>query len=368
MSEVNYQFESSPNHGEYQDDEITLKELIEKILEFWRELWSKKWWVILLAIPFAIFMAYKAKIVPTTFTAPLTYTLNDGSGGGGALSGILGSFGLGKGGKVNLEKIVELSKSRNIIHRVMFTSVPLDTFQGKKDYIANHLIALYEWDKKWTNKYKDWTGFRFTTDSIDLFTKEELSGLKRVYGEIVGSKSTKNPIFSNGFNEDTGILTISSTTVDEQLSIDISNQVYAELKKYYLESSTKGNKTSFEFVQAKTDSVFALMKAKEFQLSAFNDSHRNLTEPGLLTQRKLLETEILKLKTMYAEATKNREIADFSLAAGTPDITIIDEPLPPLDANAESWILALLKGGLLGALIAVAIIIMRKIIKDAMAT
>ena len=70
MSEVKYQFEPSPNPREYQDDEITIiKELIEKILEFWMELWSKMVGHIIM-IPFAIFMAYKAKIVPTTFTAP----------------------------------------------------------------------------------------------------------------------------------------------------------------------------------------------------------------------------------------------------------------------------------------------------------
>lgn len=119
--------------------------------------------------------------------------------------------------------------------------------------------------------------------------------------------------FSNGFNEDTGILTITATTVDEELSIIFANLVYSELKQYYTESSTKGNQNTFEFVEAKTDSIFALLRSKEFQLSRFNDSYRNLTDPNLLTQRRLLEIEILKLKTMYAEATKNREIADFSL-------------------------------------------------------
>jgi uncharacterized protein involved in exopolysaccharide biosynthesis len=90
-----------------------------------------------------------------------------------------------------------------------------------------------------------------------------------------------------------------------------------------------------------------------------------LTDPNLLTQRKLIETEILKLKTMYAEVTKNRELADFSLTAGTPDIVIIDEPLPPLDPNAMSLIIELIKGGLLGGLLAAGFFIARKIVKDA---
>ena len=70
---------------------------------------------------------------------------------------------------------------------------------------------------------------------------------------------------------------------------------------------------------------------------------------------------------MYAEATKNREIADFSLASGTPDINIIDEPLPPLEPNAMSLLIELIKGGLLGGLLASGFFIARKIVVDAMA-
>lgn len=359
--------ENNTNSMTYQDDEITLKELIEKLLEFWRELWAKKWWIIALTIPVMAYFGYKAKKAEVTYTAQLTYLLNDGSGGGGALGGILGSFGLGKGGKVNLDRIVELSRSRNIIQKVLFTEVPLDTFQGKKDLIANHLITLYHLDKEWTNKKKDWTGFKFKSSDISTFKGDDLAALKMLYGKVVGGKNVKNPIFSNGFNEDTGILTITSTTVDEELSIIFANLVYTELKQYYTESSTKGNQNTFEFVEAKTDSIFALLRSKEFQLSRFNDSYRNLTDPNLLTQKRLLETEILKLKTMYAEATKNRELADFSLASGTPDISIIDEPLPPLEPNAMSLLIELIKGGLLGCLLAAGFFIARKIVVDAMA-
>ena len=50
----------------------------------------------------------------------------------------------------------------------MFTSVPLDTFQGKR-IIAKPFIALYEWDKKWTNKYK---GGRFTMTALTFLPKK----------------------------------------------------------------------------------------------------------------------------------------------------------------------------------------------------
>ncbi|MFZ1526496.1 MAG: hypothetical protein WAT22_16860, partial [Saprospiraceae bacterium] len=52
----------------YQDDEITLKELIEKLMEFWQELWAKKWWIIALTIPVMTYFGYKAKKAEVTYT------------------------------------------------------------------------------------------------------------------------------------------------------------------------------------------------------------------------------------------------------------------------------------------------------------
>lgn len=349
-----------------QDDEITLKELIEKILEFWNELWRKKVWIILLTLPFIAYFGYKAKSMDTTYTAQLTYTLNDGGGGAGALAGLLGTFGLGKGGKINLDKIVALSKSRNIIHKVLFTEIPLDTMGGQVDFVANHLIAIYKLNEKWTTKEKDWTAFKFSKNDINQFSNDELYALKKLYGQVVGGKNVKNALFGNDFSEDTGILTLSATTVDEELSIAFANLAFNYLKAYYIDNTTSGSQSTFTFVENKTDSIFSLLTRKEFQLSQFNDSHRNLTDPQLLTQRKLIETEIFKLKTMYGEATKNKELADFSLATGTPDISIIDEPLPPLEPTGPSFIIELIKGSLLGGLIAAGFFLGRKIVLDAL--
>lgn len=348
-------------------EEISLKEMIEKILEFWLELWNKKWWIIISAIPCMIYFGYTARQTVITYNAKLTYTLNEGNSGGGALSGILGSFGLGKGGKVNLDKIVELSKSRNIIQKVLFSTIALDTLQGKKDFIANHLISLYQLDKEWTNKHQDWTGFRFKSDQIDGFTKEEFAALKMLHKLFVGGTGIKSPIFSNGFNEDTGILTISANTVDEEFSIVISNKIYEELKKYYEFNTVKSGRKTFEFVESKKDSILSELKSKKLQLASFNDRYRKLVDPSMLVEKSMIETEIQKLTLAYGEASKNYEIANYSLESSTPDITIIDEPLPPLEPVGSSLFWALIKGGLLGGLVAASIIIGRKLILDALA-
>lgn len=352
----------------YQDEEITLRELLQKVNEYISELWHKKWWIIILTLPFMAYFGYKALNTDTTFTANLTYTLDDSSGGNGALAGLLGTFGLGKGGKVNLDKIVALSKSRNIIHQVLFAEISLDTMGAKIDWVANHIIGLYKLDEHWSTKIKSWKGFRFTNNDISQFSPEELYALKKLYVMIVGDKNVKYPLFENSFSENTGILTMSATTVDEELSIEMVRLTYDYLKKYHIGNSTSGSLSTYSFVENKTDSIFSLLTKKEYDLSQFNDTHRNLTDPTLLTEKRLMETEIFKLKTAYAEATKNRELADFSLSTGVPDISIIDEPLPPLDPQSPSLLIELIKGCLLGGLLASGFFTGRKIIFDAMSS
>lgn len=332
--------------------------------DFWIELWNNKWWIILFCLPFGTYFGYKASKEKITYDAALTYTLSDASGGG--LGGILGSFGLGQAGKLNLDRIVELSKSRNIIQKVLFKKIELDTFKGKPDFIANHLISLEEFDKVWAKTKPKYEKFRFSSADISTFSQDEMSVLKMLYQEVVGNRSIDNPIFTNGFNEGTGILTMHAKTVDEQLSIGISNCVFDEVKRYYISIKTASPDKNVKFVAEKTDSIANLLKSKQYQLARFNDTHRNLVDPDILVQKKMIETDIQKLTIMYGEATKNYEIADFSLLASSPEINLIDEPLPPLDPDEVSLIISIIKGLLIGGLLATVFFIGRKIFRDAM--
>lgn len=356
---------SAQSSGHQPNDELTLKEVIEMLLEYWRELWRKKWWIMLIALLIACFFGNKANKAVPVFNAKLTYLMNDNSSSS-PLSGLLGSFGIGGEDKANLNRVIELSKSMNIIQKVMFSKIAIDSIGSKEDYIANHLIALNHYDELWSNETTDYRGFRFTSDNTDNFDRKELNVMKMLYGQIVGSPSIKDPIFTNTFEKSTGIMTVSAKTIDETLSIEMSKLIFEELRAFYLSNVTKGGQNTLVFTKEKTDSIYNKMQSKEYQLSRFNDSHRNVTDPDLLTKRRLIETELLKLKSMYAELTKNQELADFKLNAGMPEIMIIDAPIPPLALEAPSLIFELIKGTILGGFLAFTFFVGRKIVLDAL--
>lgn len=347
-------------------DAYTLRDLLLLLLSYLKELWHKKWYTALLIFLCVGFMAYKANKAVIMYDANLTYVLNQPNTSLSAISGLLGSFGLNRSPNVNLDKVVELSKSRTLVHGVLFTKISIDTFDNRVDFIANHLFYLYPCKEEWENDRFSFEGFSFTHDSIEQFDARELYALKKLYEKVTGANETKDPVFTNDYNEDTGILTMTSSTPSESLSIQLCSLMFDALKRYYILTTTKGSQTALNFVQQKADSINAILKATEFQLTAFNDRNRNVIDPRIIAQRKIIEGELFKLKAMYGEVTKNQELADFSLTAGTPEIMIIDPPIAPLEAKVLTMMKAIIMGVLAGMITGIFFFTLRKLFLDAL--
>ncbi len=122
------------------EDEISIKELILKTQEYIKVIWSKKIGLIAVSLLFGAGFVLKAYLKPTTYTAELTFMVNQDEGG--SMSGIgamLGQFGLGGsgGGASNFEKITEIARSGKICERTLMDSA---TVGGARDLLANHII------------------------------------------------------------------------------------------------------------------------------------------------------------------------------------------------------------------------------------
>jgi hypothetical protein len=347
-------------------DSYTLRDLLLLVMSYLKELWNKKLWIILLVIVCVGYMLNKVNKDVVMYDANLTYVLNQPSANLGAISGLLGSFGLNRSSNVNLDKVVELSKSRSLIHNVLFTKISIDTFDNRNDFIANHLLYLIPELREQALKIYASEKISFLHDSISQFDKNELTMLKILYEKVIGANNGKNPVFMNGYNENTGILTITASTPSESLSIQMCNLTFDGLKDYYILTTTKGNQRALDFVQLKADSIYAKLKETEFKLTSFNDRNRNVTDPNIVAQRKLIDNELVKLKGMYGEVTKNQELADFSLTAGTPEIMIIDAPIPPLEAKVLTLTKAIIMGVLAGMIAGFFFFTLRKLILDAL--
>ncbi len=357
-----------------QEDEITLKELILKVKEFWKELWKYWWLIAIIALPFVIYMGYKAYKSEIIYPANLTFMVNKDEGGAlSSFSGILGSFGLGAGtasGDFNLDKMLQLLKSRKITEEVIFTKATID---GTTDYLANHLINHFDTLKLWSkepsilNRKEDkLKGFKFTNVSVQDFTILENAATKRIHGKLIGTEKTKG-LLSSSYDENSGILSINVNSQHEDLSILLTQNYFEKLSKFYTDKTIEKQKVTYDLVKSKSDSIYNLLSSSEYQLAVLNESSRGVfgEKEQLKTQR--LNREIQKLTLMYGETAKNVEIADFSLKSKTPFVQIIDTPISPIKPEKKSTLLSLIIGGVLGVFVGTFFIIARKIYRDTMA-
>ena len=349
-----------------EEDEITLKELIEKIQEyFWYVL---KYWkiVAVFVVLFVAYFLFKAFTTPTTYKAELTFMVNEDEGGGlGGVAGILGSFGIkgGGGGKYNLDKIIEMAQSMKIMQAVLLHKCEVD---GDFDMIANHLIIEYNLHKAWEDSENEALhGFLFVHDTLPQLNETEKSVLKGLYKRIMIYQKEKGQFISS-VSEDSGIMKFGIETTSQDLSIAFTETLYEKLSAYYIRKTVSKEQQTYDLVKFKADSLSNLLNQKEIALASFKDQNRSLWTERNQLRESVLRREVTMLSLMLGEAIKNLEFADFSLKSKTPFIQTIDRPFAPLDPIQPSKLMAIIKGGLLGGFLAVGFLIARKIFQDVM--
>lgn len=348
------------------DDEITLKELILKIQEYWRELW-RNWFLIgLICVPFIGYKVFKAWTSPTTYVANLTFMVDEDEGNRlGAMAGVLGQFGLSgiARGKYNLDRILEVSKARRVLQLMLFSPCNIG---GKEDLLANHLIRQFKLHDDWE---KDTTGlkdFLFTHPDFEQLNPLESKVLKKLQGLLNGTEKQEGA-YKTSYSENTGIMTLKMQAPSPELSIAVVDTIFSKLTTYYIESSTEKANATYDVVKAKRDSLAQALSAAEYRLAEFVDKSQNIfsAREGTLQQTRLT-TEVQRLQIMYGEVLKNLEYADFTLKSSTPFITLLDNPILPLPVVQESRIKAFIIGLILGIMVGITFVLGRRIYRDTM--
>ena len=346
---------------ELDNDEISIKELILKTQEYIKVIWSKKIGLIAVSLLFGAGFALKAYLKPTTYTAELTFMVNQDDGG--SMSGIgamLGQFGLGGsgGGASNFDKITEIARSGKICERTLMDSATID---GTTDLLANHIIKAYEMHEGWQ---EDTVLVDFLFTKPFAATKQYNIALNQLIGFFKGGK--KPGIASLEFDEKSTILKIATTAIEQELSAALTNSWYDKIQVYYVLKSTEGPKKTLQELTLKADSLFSLLNGAESGLAISKDKLGIITTyDGLPTSRAGRNLQLYG--AMYAEVIKNKETTDFMLKNETPYFQKLDEPRLPLNEdNGLGWKLSMILGMIAGGFVFSGLVIGRILWKDLM--
>jgi hypothetical protein len=327
------------------DDKITLKEVIVNF-RGWISFFLGKWKIFSLAILIGIVLGALVSIFKKpVYHAETTFVLEESDMGGmGQVSGIASLLGInlgsmtGPSGIFQGENIMELYRSDNMLGKTLLS--PFDD----KSLLINKYIEFNELDRKWNSKV-DMAKLDFSIPR-ENFSVTQDSVVKEI-SKLIREKhlSVEKP------NRKLSIIYVTVSAKDEQFAKVFNESMVERVNNFYLETKTKKTAENLSILQSQADSVRAVL---DQNLMEFANMADRIPFPNSLVQSATVDSrrkqvDIQAATAVFAEITKNLEIAKVNHRNNSPLIQIIDAPRYPL----KSTRIKLLKGMVYGALIMV---------------
>jgi hypothetical protein len=317
---------------ENNNDEISLKELLLKIQEWWRYLLSK--WMIIVGFGLmggilGFTYAYFQKPV---YTATTTFVLEDEKSGGGGLGNLAGlasmagiDLGGGGGGIFQGDNILELYKSRAMIEKTLLTPIDSNT----KELLIDRYIQINELKKAWTEKPEL---LKLNFQPSTSISASTLRMRDSVIGKAV-EDINKNYLTVAKPDKKLSIIKVEVKAKDEAFAKIFEQELVKNVNGFYLETKTKKSIRNVAILQHKTDSVRAVMNGAIFSAVAVADATPNLN-PTRQVQRiapaQRAQVSVETNKAILSSLIQNLELTKMGLLKEMPLIQTIDTPIYPL--------------------------------------
>ncbi|MGM8362801.1 Wzz/FepE/Etk N-terminal domain-containing protein [Flavobacterium sp. ARAG 55.4] len=346
------------------NDEISLKELIVKIKEWFDYLLSQWKIILLIAVIGATLGLIYSFMKKPTYTATMTFALEDeksGGGIGGAL-GLASSFGLdlgGSGGSVfSGANLAEFFKSRSMVEKTLLRPVMVD---GKTISLVEMYIQNNDWRKNW-EKNPRLTKLEFIPNANrERFTRIQDSILGVIYKNLLNSALTVGQK-----DKKVAIISIDVVSANELFSKYFCEALAKEVSDFYIDTKSKKSRENMLILERQTDSIRRELNAAITGVAVANDNTFNLN-PALNVRRApsaRRQVDVQANTAILTELVKQTELAKVTLRKDTPLIQIIDKPILPLAKERFGKAKGILYGGFLFGFLTVFILTIIKFLKQ----
>ncbi len=340
MTEQNMNTMSNPN-----SDEISLKELIQKIKE-WVAYLKTKWKIIFLAGVFGASIGLVYSIFKkTTYKAVLTFALEeDKASSGEGLGGLASTFGIDLGGKGGGAfagpNLMELMKSRLLVEKTLLNPIIVN---GDTISLAEYYIQINKLRESWNDKptlkniqflpNTDRSNFTLLQDSILQIFFTNLTDLNY----LIISEKEKN----------VSITKIEVVSKSEKFAKLFCENLANETSQFYIETKSKKSRLNVEILQKQVDSIRIKLNIAISGVASANDNVFNLN-PSLNIKNsigKKMQVDVQANTTILIQLVTQLELAKVALRKETPLIQIIDRPIFPLEKDKPSKLKSIILGG-----------------------
>ena len=356
---MNPEFEILNNEPEFSFNSL-LKKLyddLKYILKF------KKALFLAIAIG-ALLGAFAAWYKSPTYTARLTFVVDDSkSGSSGGLSALAGQLGFnldGMGGNSGVlagDNVQELLKSQRLIKATLQTPYNVNSNES----LADRYATVYKLNQRWLNYSPDNRAVKFPVDTSH-YTRLQDSLLQEIALLVL-----KNDFGISKTDKKLAFFEVDATMKDERLAMLFCKRMIKQATDFYIRTKTTRLRNNVNRLQHRADSIGSILIHKTYVVSSANQSLLDLN-PAYTSANatvEIKERDKSVLSTIFSETVKNLEASKTMLAQETPTIQIVDDPELPLTKNRLKYSSAIPIGIAISTLIfAISILLFRKSKKE----
>ncbi|MDR1594263.1 MAG: hypothetical protein LBS43_07265 [Prevotellaceae bacterium] len=329
------------------NDEISLKELILKIIEIWKYILSKWVFIVVVGVLGASLGFVYSLTKTSEYVANLSFVVIEKSSSGGGLSTLAGQFGFNVGsqnaGVFSGSNMIELLQSRNLIERTLLSEIEINK---KRCRLVDYYIELNLPEDEGEINSK--LPFPLGLDRAD-FSREQDSLLY-----VLSQAITTEKLFINRQKKGVNIITISFQNTDELFAKLFTEQLISIVSAFYIQTKTQNTKVNLAIMEARSDSIQREYEAALEKQADFFDQNMNLSKQIVRVEQQKNQITIQLAGATYSELKRNIEILKLDLAQQTPLVQVIDAPIMPLGKTQFATTKGVILGGFLGVFLIVA--------------
>lgn len=200
--------------------------------------------------------------------------------------------------------------------------------------------------------------------------------LKRQFGDLissaprraVGQDSTGAPVYPTQTEEEametigemtwwavdpeSGIMTIAVTAGEAGLAAQITQSFLTHLRDRVQVIRTEKAEQNLAFITQRFEEAKSRLRAAEERLAQFTDRNKQINSAQLRTERDRLQRQVTFASDLYSQLQSQKTQAEIELQRSEPVVTVVEEPVPPIERSAPRRtllvLLSLIVGGIVG--------------------
>ena len=182
-----------------------------------------------------------------------------------------------------------------------------------------------------------------TTDAGEpvIPNEEENAALKSISGKVSAS-----------VDDETGLMTISVTAGGPEVAASLAESFLDHFTTRVREIRTEKVRERLEFVEGRFEEAEQELETAEEQLAQFLERNQNPTTASLQFRRDRLQRQVSFKEQLYSELQSQLTQTRLDLQRRQPVVTVVEQPMPPMQKSAPSRgllvVLCIVLGGFLG--------------------